>query len=129
MQDFRRLRAWHVGQALALRLARSFSPGANYRVPGLRTQLVRAAVSVPANIAEGCAKKSQVEFRRYLETSLGSLMEVESDLELAHAANVVYQGGYVELIRKCAVLRRMLLSLIAHVEARIADDKRKMEGE
>ncbi len=55
---------------------------------GLMSQMQRAAVSVPTNIAEGSAKTSNKDFARFLEISVGSLLELET--ELAIALNLKY---------------------------------------
>lgn len=47
---------------------------------GLRSQITRAAVSVPSNIAEGSSRSSKIEFKRFLEISLGSTFELETQL-------------------------------------------------
>lgn len=50
---------------------------------GLTSQLRRAAVSVPSNIAEGAAGRSPVQFRNYLSVAIGSLNELDTQLEIA----------------------------------------------
>lgn len=47
---------------------------------GLKSQICRAAVSIPSNIAEGCSRSSEVEFKRFLEISEGSAFELETQL-------------------------------------------------
>ena len=54
---------------------------------GLKSQISRAVVSIPANIAEGCAKDSQKEFVRYLQISLGSAFELETHLIICSDLN------------------------------------------
>ena len=49
---------------------------------GLSSQLRRAAVSVPSNIAEGAADRSPVQFRNYLSVAIGSLNEIDTQLEI-----------------------------------------------
>jgi four helix bundle protein len=53
-------------------------------VYGLSSQMRRAAISVPSNIAEGAAGRSPVQFRNYLSVALGSLNELATQLEIAH---------------------------------------------
>ncbi|MFQ5604505.1 MAG: four helix bundle protein, partial [bacterium] len=47
---------------------------------GLRSQICRSAVSIPSNIAEGCSRRSQIDFKRFLEMALGSSFELETQL-------------------------------------------------
>ncbi|HKS05983.1 MAG TPA: four helix bundle protein [Gemmatimonadaceae bacterium] len=112
MHIYRQLKAWQLAQEVGELLTTAFAPVAQYRTPGLRTQAIRAAHSISANICEGCSRRSPAEFRRYLEISLGSVLEVENDLMLAARCNVMTQPDYWKLKTKCAVLRRMLAALI-----------------
>ena len=86
------LRAWQEGIAFAkdiYDLSSSFSKEEMY---GLTSQLRRAAVSVPANIAEGAARQTDKEFIQFLAIARGSLSEAETLLILAHKI------GYVETL-------------------------------
>ena len=58
-------------------------------VYGLTSQLRRAAVSVPSNIAEGAAGRSSVRFRNYLSVAIGSLNEIDTQLEIAQRIGYV----------------------------------------
>jgi len=82
---------------------------------GLVSQIRRAAVSIPSNIAEGAARNSNKEFIQSLYVSLGSLAELETQLllsrELGFLRNDQISGG-IERIRK------MLLGLIKHVKGK-----------
>jgi four helix bundle protein len=61
-------------------------------VYGLTSQVRRAAVSVPSNIAEGAAGRSSVQFRNYLSVAIGSLNELDTQLEIAQRV------GYVDAV-------------------------------
>ena len=56
---------------------------------GLMSQMQRAAVSIPTNIAEGSAKTSNRDFARFLEMSIGSLLELETELTIALNLNYI----------------------------------------
>ena len=77
---------------------------------GLTSQLRRASVSIPSNIAEGAARSSKKEFIKYLYISLGSLAEVETQLEIAGRLRFI--SGNRELEEQSIYIRRMLLKLI-----------------
>ncbi|MCM3880394.1 MAG: four helix bundle protein [Vicinamibacterales bacterium] len=83
MQDFRRLFAWQKAHALVLRtyeVSAAFPKSEQY---GLTSQMRRAAVSIPANIAEGCCRGSRGELARYLRIALGSAGELDYYATLA----------------------------------------------
>lgn len=77
---------------------------------GLMNQIRRAAVSVPSNIAEGAARQTKKEFIQFLYIALGSLAEVETQVELAHLLGFVTDFNL--LLEENNQIRRMLLSLI-----------------
>ena len=77
---------------------------------GLTSQIRRAAVSVPSNIAEGAARGSKREFIRFLRIALGSLAELETQLLIA--INLEYLKDTDTLDREIIKIRKMLLGLI-----------------
>jgi four helix bundle protein len=76
MMRYERFRAWHAAHALALEIYRLTDGWPRVERFGLTAQLRRAALSAPANMAEGAAKRGPREFRRFLDTAIGSLSEV-----------------------------------------------------
>ncbi len=78
-------------------------------VYGLVTQIRRAAISIPSNIAEGAARSSRREFRQFLYVALGSLAELETQIFLAKELFCVEDGGLLAQVEK---QRRLLLGLI-----------------
>ncbi len=77
---------------------------------GLTSQLKRAVISIPSNIAEGAARQSKKEFIRFLFISLGSAAEVETQLEIAQRLNFITEDK--EIIDKIIYIKRMLIKLI-----------------
>lgn len=77
---------------------------------GLTNQIRRAVVSVPSNIAEGAARKSNKEFSQFLSISLGSLAEVETQLIISKELD--YIQDIVEPSDKVNSIRRMLIGLM-----------------
>jgi four helix bundle protein len=78
-------------------------------------------LSVPSNIAEGCGRRTDAEMRRYIHNSLGSLLEVESSLEIARRTNVIHPTVHRKLATRITVLRRMLISLARNIDNRLQD--------
>ena len=123
MQDFKKLRVWHLAHALSLQVIRALPVSVSRKVPGLRGQAIRAATSVPWNIAEGCRCATRAGFLRYVETALESLSELEAQLLLARDASVIDAASYEQLRRSVDLVRRMLISLARTLRRRIAEDE------
>lgn len=85
---------------------------------GLVAQIRRAAYSVPANIAEGSGRGSDREFRRFLDIAYGSLLEVETLVELAAQLKLLKRADCKELMADAGRLGRMLNMLKAHLARR-----------
>src|SRR5438552_8207774 len=83
---------------------------------GLTSQLRRAAVSIPANIAEGAARKSNKEFAHFLSNSQGSASEVETELLIARRLNYLQEASYRPLRSSLDEIGRMLTGLAQHVQ-------------
>jgi four helix bundle protein len=115
---FRDLRAWQLAKELAVRLTRAAQhfPG-GLRHP-LAEQLLRACYSVPLNIAEGCGRRGARELRRYLDIARGSLLEVESALEIAIALEYMSKEAQGELKGLATETGRTLWGLLRQVSRR-----------
>lgn len=82
---------------------------------GLASQLRRAAVSIPSNIAEGQARFSPKEFHHFLSNARGSLMEVETQILIAEDLGYISSELNDQLLTKSAELGRMLNGLILSI--------------
>jgi four helix bundle protein len=123
MQDFKKLRVWHLAQELSLEVIEALSERAVRRVPGLHNQAVRAANSVSANLAEGCARSSRAEFLRFVGIAIGSANELEAHLRLASRASILSAEIHTNLEERLNLVRRMLISLMRALEQQIAADE------
>ena len=83
---------------------------------GLKSQLLRAAISVPANIAEGQARKGNKEFIQFLYIAKGSLAEVETLLMLGSDLNYFSKEKTLELISEITICNKMLSKLITVIK-------------
>ena len=111
MQNLGKLRVWHLAKDMYVDIALLLPPRACLRMPGLRSQVIRAALSVSASIAEGSGRGSSQEFRHFVDSSLGSLFEVENYLDTALAVGIISHDSHRALTNRSRVLRRMLISL------------------
>jgi four helix bundle protein len=82
---------------------------------GLTSQLRRAAVSIPSNVAEGQGRLSEKEFRHFLGQARGSLMEVETQFQIAQNLGYLQAEQTTELLTICAEVGRILNGLLASI--------------
>ena len=85
---------------------------------GLTSQLRQAAVSIPANIAEGAARRSDKEFSYFLSNSQGSASEVETELLIAYRLRFLTEDTFSVLVSALDEIGRMLTGLAHHVQQR-----------
>lgn len=80
-------------------------------VYGLISQMRRAVVSIPSNLAEGAVRKGSKEFKQYLNIAQGSLSEIDTQIELALMLNYIDIKIYNDLIEKLNTISKMLFGL------------------
>ena len=76
MRDHTKLRAFELADEVTIMIYRVTRTFPREEIYGLTSQMRRAAVSIPSNIVEGCARNSQTEYLRFLEIAFGSLREL-----------------------------------------------------
>lgn len=111
MKTHKDLDIWKRGIQLVEEIYKASAGFPREELYGLTSQIKRAAVSYPSNIAEGAARFSKKEFIQFLYISLGSLSEVETQVIIAERL------GYLEtnrLLEEVEVLRRMTLNFIKY---------------
>lgn len=89
VRDHRKLEVFHLADTLALLLYRVTGCFPRQEVFGLSAQMRRSAVSVPANIVEGCARRSERDYARFLDISFGSVREIGYFIDLAERLNYI----------------------------------------
>ena len=94
---YERFEAWKVSHELALAVYSVTRGWPRSELYGLTSQLRRAALSAPTNIAEGSAKRGPAEFRRFLDYSLGSLSELAYLLRFAHDTQFLTDEAWARL--------------------------------
>ena len=77
MKDFRNLKVWEKAHLLTLKIYKVTEEFPREELYGLTSQIRRACVSIPTNIAEGCVRSSDADFSRFLYIALGSTSELE----------------------------------------------------
>src|SRR6266550_3890361 len=112
MADFKKLEVWQRAHALSLSIDRACKRIRASQYYSVRNQIFTAALSIPANIAEGRRKTSEKEFARFLGIAVASASELESHLIFARDANLISENDFVSLLSQTIVVRKMLYALI-----------------
>ena len=124
MQDHRRLRVWRKSHIHALRVKKATNLFPN-GYSTLKRQLMRSVESIGFNIVEGCGAQSRKEFARFLDISIKTTSEADSQLELAKDYGILVPKLWTKLDRKNRDIRRMLCGLRKAV---LDADKRDTEN-
>jgi len=115
--NFRKLTIWQDGIAFVsdnYKLTKTFPKTEQFN---LISQMNRSAVSIPSNISEGSSKSSDKHFKVFLENSLGSAFEWETQLEIAKNEDFVTEENYDDLINKVQSLQRRIGKFIDRLDA------------
>jgi len=115
MGDFKKLHVWGKAHALALNANRAAGRIRGPMYASLRSQIVRAAMSIPANIVEGRAQKSEREFSRFLGYALGSSAELEYHLIVARDTRALAEKDCLSLLSQLIEVRMMLHGLLSRI--------------
>ena len=87
-----------------------------YEIYALSDQVRRAAVSIPSNIAEGSSRTSEIEFARYLEYSIGSCFEVETQMEIAKRRGYIKNEQYDGLLNQIQTEEKQINQFISKLK-------------
>jgi four helix bundle protein len=111
VQDYRRLRVWKKAHALVLNVRRATGRFPRNGYASLKSQITRAAESIPFNIVEGCGSSTQKEFARFLDIGIKSTSELEYQLRLATDYEIIGRSHGQALTAETVDIRRMLFGL------------------
>ena len=117
LKDFRKQKVWGKAHDLALEVYRVTETFPKTELFGLTSQIRRAGVSIPANIAEGCGRDTDADFARFLQIAMGSASELEYHLLLAHDLGFFHKAAYEEISNKTTEVKQMLTSFIKKLKA------------
>lgn len=112
-RNFRNYKVWQDAVDYATRVYKVTTEMPWFEKKGLCDQLQRAVVSISSNIAEGAAKPSDVEFAHFLDTSLGSAFEVETQLLISKNVGYISQDIYEDLLSGLNEIERQINGLIS----------------
>ena len=115
MQDYRKLTVWRKVHALALEVHRLAETIPRTNNSGLITQMRRAALSVPTNIAEGCGRAGNRDFAKFLQIAIGSAVELEYHLQFAGDSSQIPRDECIARSAEIVQIRKMLYGLLRRV--------------
>ena len=111
VRNFKELIVWQKSMELTTEIYQLCKQFPREEVYGLKSQICRAAVSVPSNIAEGQGRKSTAEFLNFLSIAKGSLCEIETQLIIATNLNYLKIQDTVKAQNLIVEIKKMLSSL------------------
>jgi len=115
VRDHRKLKVFHLADGLVIAVYRATQRFPKEELFGLTAQLRRAAVSVAANIVEGCGRETGKEYRQFLAVGFGSLREVGYYLDLGQRLGYLSEPGASRLLAQQSEVARVLAALIHRV--------------
>lgn len=115
MQDYKKLDLWQKAHVLTVDIYNATMSFPKDEIYGLTSQIRRACISIPSNIAEGCGRGGNGELGQFLRIALGSANELEYQLFLACELSYLDTDIYQKLDKGINVIKGMLISLIKKV--------------
>ncbi len=112
MRDHSKLRAFELADEVAVLIYQVTNGFPREEIYGLTSQMRRAAVSIPSNIVEGCARESQGEYLRFLEIAFGSLRELHYQYSLAQRLNFIKKSNDYDCETKMLEAQKVIGALI-----------------
>jgi four helix bundle protein len=112
VRDHTKLRAFELADEVALSVYRVTAEFPKEELYGITSQIRRAAVSVPSNIVEGCARSTQTEYLRFLTIAFGSLRELRYQLNLSCRLGYLDGADFTPLEQKIIETEKVLNGLI-----------------
>jgi len=116
MSNFRKLLVWQKSMSLTTKIYDNTKSFPKEEIFGLTSQLRRCAISVPSNIAEGFGRDSKNELIRFLNISVGSLFELQTQLEIAKNIHYLDEEEFNNLYEDSREVERMLIAFIKKIK-------------
>jgi four helix bundle protein len=118
MSNFRNLLIWQKSMELVTKVYKTTSKFPKEELFGLTSQIRRSAISIPSNIAEGFGRDSNKEYLRYLNISISSLFEFQTQLVISFNITYLNQEEFNSIYEDSREIERMLVSFINKIKTR-----------
>jgi four helix bundle protein len=117
MKTHRDLKVWNNSIDLVTKIYKNTNDFPKEELFGITSQIRRAAVSIPSNIAEGAARTSRKEFSKFLSIALGSASEMETQLIISRNLNYLTDKDSEYLINELTTIQKMILGLMKNLKS------------
>ena len=118
MNNFRELKVWQKAMNLVTNIYSITSKFPQNEQFGLTSQIRRSSVSIPSNIAEGFGRNTKNEFVRFLRISIGSLFELQTQLEISKNLEFITIEIFNKMLSESVEIEKMLKALIKSIKAK-----------
>ena len=118
MRNFRNLNVWKEGIELVKEVYELSNLLPDTEKYGLKSQIRRSVISIPSSIAEGCSRKSDMDFKRFLEIALGSSFELETQLLIIQEVALISKEYLNSVFTILDKEQKMLNSFIEKLKAK-----------
>ncbi len=108
MKDFRNLKVWNKAHELALLIYKQSNQYPKEELFGITSQIRRASTSIPTNIAEGCGRRTDNDFARFIQIAMGSASELEYLILLSFDLNYINKEIFTILADQTVNIKKML---------------------
>ena len=121
MGNFRNLLIWQKAMLLVTDIYETSKSFPKEEIFGLTSQIRRCAISIPSNISEGYGRNSNQEFIRYLNISIGSLFELQTQIEIAYNIGYYNEESFKKMYDQTRELEIMTVSFLNKIKTRTQD--------
>jgi len=119
MRDFRKLNIWTDSMALVELVYQILKLLLDSEKFSMQLQMQRSAISIPSNIAEGCSRSSELDFKRFLEIAIGSTFELETQVLLAVRIGYFTEQEAEPVLAKINQVQKQLNAFISSIKNRV----------
>ncbi|MBS9767301.1 MAG: four helix bundle protein [Flavobacteriaceae bacterium] len=110
MHDFKELEIWKLSTEYCIKIYKEVASFPQTEIYGITSQIKRATVSIPSNIAEGAGRKTKKDFARFINIAIGSAFEVETQLIISKDLGFLPQDKFETLIEELSIIEKKLVN-------------------
>ena len=115
MHNFKELNVWKEAKNFSIKIYKNVANFPQTEIYRISSQIKRAAVSIPSNIAEGTGRNSNKDFARFISIALGSAFELETQLIISFELKFIEENKYNNLINELILIQKKLVNFQKHL--------------